>query len=120
MDNTLEPSFQEQKQQALIRRTDKLIGWLARPDYAQYIDTTSTEHLFKLIDLVIWALERSIPLSEWRPFLRKFRKARKALIGLPDDGEKENIDEKTRYFEAIAILLKTLQGYKDYMKAKAI
>ena len=119
--NTLpEPSIQELKRQALIRRSDKLISWLHRPEYADYIDITSTEHLVKLIKLIIWALEKSIPKGKWQSFLEQFLEAKDVLLGYPKIFEKvkeTETDKRISYNHTLAILLETLKSYKDYIES---
>lgn len=96
--------FQELKQQALTRRANKLIEWLQRPEYSVYVDNNSIVQLIKLIDLIIWALERSIPLHEWKPFERQLVDARTCLSDHFETSHDEIINFKRVISEVIAIL----------------
>lgn len=111
MDSVAELPFHIQKQQALTRRAGKLIEWLERPEYAVYTDENSITHLVKLIDLIVWALEKSLPLEQWRPFRQRLMDARNAIV---DIVETEN-EEKENFYRAIPMLITTLQDYSDYI-----
>ena len=105
-----ELSFQAQKKAALIRRSDKLIGWLHRDDYAIYVDETSVDYLLKLIKLIIWALEYSIPSEEWREFLLLFQESRKILA--IEEGE----DQEQAYKETVESLISSLETYRSHIE----
>ena len=101
----------ELKRQALCRRTDKLLSWLQRDDYANYVDLKTTDQLLKLIDLAIWAFETSIPKHEWKPLLDLFIEAKNAaVIFAADDNSKVSI-----YNNALRMLSVALVTYKDFI-----
>lgn len=104
----------EQKRLALVRRSDKLISWLGRPEYATYVDTDSTEQLAKLINLVIYALESSLPVTKWKPFRQKLMDLKQMLLGIPDYEEKVRFDpdERENYQNAVTVLVSILERYK--------
>ena len=85
----------EQRKFAFTRRVDKLMNWLQRPEYAVYENDGSTDKLAKLIDLIIYALELSLPEHKWKPIKRKFTGVKAMLIRHPEDEEHESTpDEK--------------------------
>lgn len=109
-------TFHEQRIIALSNRAERLIGWLARTEYANYEDANSTYRLTRLIDLIIWAFEMSLSPEEWKSFLQQFKEAKSIATGSLEDGE-ELRDEKANYNNAITHLVTTLQSYKDHMSA---
>ena len=113
-------SFEELKRRALIRRADKLMDWLRRPEYAVYVDDDSTDRLLKLIKLVVYALEMSLPPGEWKPFYIKFIALRQMISGFPEH-EKEHFepDERVHYEHGITALLRLLERYKAYILGKS-
>lgn len=103
----------EQRRFALIRRADKLISWLQRPEYATYENDQSTDHLIKLINLITYALEMSLPDDKWSLFKRKFININQMLLGVAEDDEIEfEPDEKANYEKTVTALLDILQNYK--------
>ncbi len=106
-----------QRKNALTRRADKLTVWLQRPEYAVYENDESVVRLAKLIDLMIYAFEMSLPDKEWKAVRRKLIKVRNTLTGLPED-EKQDFepDEKANYEKAYSALLKTLNEYKTILQ----
>ncbi len=106
----------EQRKFALTRRVDKLMVWLQRPEYAVYENDESTVKLVKLIYLIIYALEMSLPDKEWNSIRRKLIKVRNTLTGLPEDEEQDfEPDERVNYQNAHAALLKILVVYKSVL-----
>lgn len=103
-----EKSLQELKKEALLRRADKLLGWLRRPDYTDYTDHESTDRLIKFVNLTIWAFEQSITREEWKPFFEQFKE-------IKDVANNVEGDEKENYYNAIALLTATLSNYKEYI-----
>jgi len=102
-----------QRKFALTRRVDKLMVWLQRPEYAVYENDGSTGRMAKLIDLIIYALEMSLPDKEWKSIRRKLIKVRNTLTSLPEDDEQDfEPDERANYQNAHAALLKILADYK--------
>ncbi len=102
-----------QKKFANTRRVDKLMVWLQRHEYAVYENDESTAKLVKLIDVIIYALEMSLPDKEWNSIRRKLINVRNTLTGLPEDEEQEfEPDERANYQNAHAALFKILEDYK--------
>ena len=100
-----------EKRAALTRRANKLIEWLNRPEYAVYADHDTTTKLIKVIDLIIWALERSIAESEWKPFERKFLKAKRIAADIFDNKEAE----QQAYEQARIMTIDALVGYDAFV-----
>ena len=109
MDTT--PTIQDLKRDALTRRANKLIGWLHRPDYSEYVDDSSVAKIIQVIDLIIWALEKSIPLDEWQRFRNELTDARNILTGKTVDKSQE----RHNFNAAIKSVITTLQSYLDYI-----
>ena len=103
--------FQTLKRQALTRRANKLIEWLHRPEYAIYVDENSITHLIKLIDLIIWALEYSLPDDEWKYFKHRFYKARSKAVEIVENPEQQ----KDNYYIAVPAVIDTLRSYSEYI-----
>lgn len=103
--------FHEQKRAALIRRANKLIEWLQRPEYAAYKGSTSTTNLIKVIDLIIWTLERSIPEHEWKLFEHDFLQCK----GLISDVFETDEAEHAAFDEALRMTAKILWSYHDFI-----
>ena len=104
--------FRELKRQTLTRRTDKLIEWLNRPEYVDYTSGDSTVQLIKVIDLIIWALERSIPMYQWKVFLKDLMDARRNIV---DTFETEEI-EKENYMRTRRQVINTLTSYGEFIQ----
>ena len=67
----------------------------------------------KLIDLIIYALEMSLPDKDWNSIRRKLIKVRNTLTGLPEDEKQEfEPDERANYQNGHAALLEILGEYK--------
>ena len=98
------------RKEALVRRADRLIGWLQRDEYAVYVDEDSVVSLRKLIGKIIWALEQSLSSEDWREFLLLFQEARKMLV--VEDGE----DQKAAYDETVLAVISTLEGYRGHVE----
>ena len=101
----------ELKRQALCRRADKLLTWLQREEYANYIDIGTTDHLLKLVDLVIWAFEMSLPKEDWKPLLDQFKDVKEAALVFPDA---DNSDASI-YNKALQMLSLALLAYKEFV-----
>ena len=99
------------KTDALTRRANKLIEWLKRDQYAVYRDRNTSRQLVWLIDLIIYALELSIPKNEWLPFLKRFKVARELARYVP---EREN-ETKEFYENTVLMLIRILGKYADYI-----
>ena len=110
------PTFQELKRDALVLRANKLIEWLHRPEYNVYNGHESTVQLIKVTDLIIWALERSIPLGEWRPFEEGLRNCRFILTDTFDT----EVSEKETYRTAREETIVTLRSYLEFIGTKDI
>lgn len=106
--------FEVQKKNALVRRANKLIEWLKRPEYATYTDENSITHVIQLIDLIVWALEKSLPIEEWRLFRESLMAARNVLVDIVET-EQEEIDN---YYKAIPMIETTLLSYIQYIQTK--
>ena len=103
-----EKPLQEQKKEAMLRRADRFLAQLRTPDYVTYSNEDAAGKLIALIDLIIWALEMSIPKEEWQPFLLRFRDA-KYLAGNIEGKQEDN------YKKAITLLTTTLSDYETYI-----
>lgn len=105
-----------EKRQALTRRANKLIEWLERPDYAIYAGHESSVQLIKVADLIIWALERSIPLNDWLEFDSQLKGSRFIIADtfLAEDAERE------MYNVARMEIVLTLHSYLEFIKTKDI
>ena len=97
------------RKQALIRRADKLIGWLQSDRYS-YTDEESVVHLRKLISLLIEVLDYVLKTEDGRVFLRMFQDARKILD--IEEGE----DMETAYNDTKNDLITTLETYRGYVE----
>lgn len=103
--------FQTMKREALTRRANKLIGWLQRPEYT-FVGEASVTHLIKVIDLIKWALENSIPAEDWRHFRRRFNKAINKAVELVETPEQQ----KNNYSTSIEMVVTTLRSYLEYIE----
>ena len=105
--------FLEAKREALTRRADKLIGWLGRPDYTTYDGDESVTHLIKTLDLIVWALEKSLPVYNWRHYKVRFADARGLLTEITeiDDQRKKNFNS------CIEMTIATLRSYIDFVQS---
>ncbi len=101
----------ELKRQALCRRADKLLTWLQREEYANYVDSGTTDHLLKLVDLVIWAFEMSLPKEDWTPLLEQFKAVKDAALEVPDDDK----SDASIYNNALQMLSLALLAYKEFV-----
>lgn len=97
------------RKEALVRRADKLIGWLHGERYV-YVDETSVVHLRKLITILIDVLDYVLSTEDGREFLRMFQDARKMLI--VEDGE----DQEQAYNETVAYLISVLESYRGFVE----
>ena len=109
MESTL--SFEELKRDALTRRVNKLISWLHRPDYASWVSHESTTQLIKLIDLIIWALERSISEEDWEQFRMEFLDTRFIVA----DTFQNDVQESSTYYTALSEVEDTLLKYLTFI-----
>lgn len=108
-----EKSLQEQRKEALLRRADKLLLSLTRPEYAEYKDDNSVSRFIKHINLIEWALENSIPLEDWRPFRTSLYEARNnTLVSKDEEQEKEN------YYASLKMVGITLLHYKEFIASQ--
>ncbi len=98
------------KKDALIRRANRLIEWLHREEYANYVDENSVENLKKLIKRIIWALDQTIPENDWRQFLRLFQESRNIL------SIKEGEDQATAYTETTQSLISSLESFRGHVE----
>ena len=97
------------RKQALVRRADKLIGWLHGERYV-YVDEGSVDHLKKLIFIIIDVLEYVLSKEEGREFLRMFQDGRKIL----EVEEGENVEDA--YNETVAYLIEVLERYRGFVE----
>ncbi len=104
--------FQERKREALIRRGRQLIGWLHQPNYTQWKDHDTTLHLAKMINLTIWAFERSIPPDQWEPFKKQLINARYLILDIFETDEAE----MTTYAAGLIEVENALTKYIEYVK----
>jgi hypothetical protein len=102
--------------QAHIRRSDRLLSWLYRPDYAVFTGEHSIARLSKLINVITRVLETSLPEKEWHIFQRKVKKARQLLSAYSGDETIIEKDEKADYQLAILLMLATLESYKAFIQ----
>ena len=100
----------ELKRWALTNRTTKLIGWLGREEYAFVRHPQSSDKFIKLINLIIYALEQSVPKADWRPFYSRFYDLKSLVYTIEIEDEKEAI-----YNESLYRLKVILQDYRDYI-----
>jgi len=103
----------ELKRQALCRRADKLLTWLQREEYANYVDIGTTDHLLKLVDLVIWAFEMSLPKEDWTPLLEQFKAVKDAALEVPEDDK----SDASIYNNALQMLSLALLAYKEFVSS---
>ena len=97
------------REQAMIRRADKLTGILRR---YKYQDASSSASLSEFIDIIIDAISPSLQDKEEKvTFLRKINKA-KTILRKKTEG---NNDEQDNYTKAIASLFSFLEEYKSFM-----
>lgn len=109
---------EEQRRALLIRRADKLMDKLRRPEYV-YVDESSCGKLAREIRLIIGALEMTVTQEEWLPFLRKMRTARKLLrTELREEGDEAEADERSDYDSAHATLLTALGEFREFISSK--
>jgi hypothetical protein len=88
--------------------------WLHRPEYAIYAGPQSDNCLVNLVELITWALEKSLPANQWRYFLSELKGCLHILRDTPDpDGPA--YDEHYRYEAARALLLHILEKYKAHI-----
>ncbi len=106
----------EEKRQALTRRANKLIEWLHRPQYAVYVDPESTAQLIKLINLIIWALERSIPANDWEHFKQLLIDGRY----LATDKFEDKYQEINAYATTLHMIEDTLKEYTEFINSHDI
>ncbi len=106
----------DEKRQALTRRANKLIGWLSSPDYAVYVDHESTDKLINLINLIIWALERSVQKDQWEPFRYQFLCSRYILLDTFENEEQE----KQTYYIALNEVVANLKAYDEFINSNDI
>jgi hypothetical protein len=102
--------MEQAKRQALTRRSNKLIEWLRRSEY-NYRNEKSTDKLIRVIDLIIWALERSIPAYNWRHFKVKFAEAMNMAAQPTEDKD----ELKANYNAAKEATISTLSEYTEYI-----
>ncbi|MES2702383.1 MAG: hypothetical protein V4649_07080 [Bacteroidota bacterium] len=102
--------FRQDERLALLRRSDKLVEWLARPEYRNYADQSSTDKLVKLIDLIVWALEKSIPFKEWDAYQKEFIAAREIALEL----HATRAEMETCYQNAVTAVIKAAELYRKY------
>ncbi len=103
----------EEKRAALIRRAGILIDWLHREDRTVYNAEHSAGDLVYLIDLIIWTLERSIKLSDWKVYYKGFVQARNTINKqVEKDQEKED-----NYKVALVTIEETLKEYIQYVES---
>jgi hypothetical protein len=70
----------------------------------------------KLINLIIFALEQSLPAKEWKPFLRKLNNLKQMILGVPGfENRKDVREDEENYQNAIAYLRNILENYKNYL-----
>jgi hypothetical protein len=105
-----------EKRHALTRRANMLIARLKRSDHAVYENHESTLQLVKLIDLIVWALERSLPYSDWDDFREAFLGARFMLV----DTFETEIAETNAYNSELESVVKTLEKYRDFITSNEI
>lgn len=105
-----------EKRIALTRRANKLIEWLERPEYGVYHSHESTVQLIKVADLIIWALERSIPAKDWYDFQFELKGSRFILADTFSNQEAERETYNTAREEIIA----TLHSYLGFINSKDI
>ena len=86
------------RREALIRRSDKLIERLRRPENSTYGNEESVDNLLRLIRLIIWALEQSIETEHWQEFRGMFQGSRKYLTEIEEGKEPAEDDADEVHF----------------------
>lgn len=99
------------REEALLRRADKLIEWLHRDYNATYKDEDSTDNIVRLINLIIYAFEASMPTDEWQPFFVLFKDCKHQANAFFEDEEAR----ADNYALVIERLTAILQEYKTYI-----
>jgi hypothetical protein len=101
------------KAQAMTRRANKLVGWLRREDFAEYENEDSIERMARLIKLIIYALEESLPASEWKRFLKRFKECREQILDVFETAG----DARINYSRTVEALILILEDYRNYVVA---
>lgn len=98
------------KKDALLRRANIFISWVEKRDYKTYKDDDSIDTAVRLINMIIYALEVSLPAEDWQPFLLMLKECKVQVL---DTYETEE-DLKLNYEQAITTLLSVLEHYKAH------
>ncbi len=94
---------------ALVRRADKIIGWLQSDRYA-YVSKSSVTHLKKLITILIDVLDSVLSTEDGREFLSMFQDARKMLV--VEEGE----SIRDAYNETVTYLIGIMERYRGFVE----
>lgn len=100
----------QEKFYALTKRADQLIDRLAKPEHSTYTGVESTENITKQIDLIIWALEKSIDEDDFVQFRNGFNEARNKALEYTITGQ-----EAEHMAQAIRMATDTLLAYRKYL-----
>ncbi len=99
------------RKEALVRRANKLIGWLQSERFAYVDKEQSVPHLRKFIGLIIDVVNQAIQTEEeGRDFLQLFQEARKLLIVETED------EQELAYNDTILALISSLETYRGYIE----
>lgn len=104
------------KQEALTRRADRFIEWLKRPEHSEYKDHSTTLNILRLIEIINWALQKSMPLKQWDHFRYLLLDARY----IANDPFENQEDEKINYYRVMEILTTTLSQYREFINQNDI
>lgn len=101
----------EERRQALTRRANILKDWLHRTDYSVYEGEESLINLVRVIDIIIWALQNTLTISEWQQFEVELVVAKQTL----NENTETEEDKKNSLQEALTLVESTLHSYLEYI-----
>ena len=100
-----------EKREALEQRANILIEWLHKTDFALYEHEGSLGNLAKAVDIIVWALQNTLTISEWQQFEVEFLVAKKTLTTvMPTEQEKRDCLQ-----ESLTMIESTLHSYLEYI-----
>lgn len=98
--------------EAFTRRSTMLIALLRRHQYAVFTGPDSVAGLIKVIKLIIWALELSLPEQEWNRYKKQFTDCTYQLQDTFETSEAE----QANYERVLDTLSELLEEYRDYIQ----
>lgn len=98
--------------EAFTRRSTMFIALLRRDQYAVFTGADTVAGLIKVIKLIIWALELSLPEQEWNRYKKQFTDC---LYQLQDVFETSEA-EQANYERVLDTLSELLEEYRDYIQ----